>query len=465
MIPVHTTEQIRRAEAAAYESLPPGRLMERAAEALAAEVARHARGGGHVLVVAGPGDNGGDGLWAGARLAADRDVRVWRPFDRVHEAGWAGLLRAGGREVDADEALSGLPDAAVVVDAVLGMGPRPGLPDHVARFAAACREVGVPVVSCDVPSGLDSDGCGSGGPAFEPTRTVTMGAWKACLLLQPGRSRCGEVTLVDIGLELPPPALVVWERADLAAAWPWPHATSDKYSRGVVGLDTGSDTYPGAGVLSAYGAVHAGAGMVRAAGSPTVADLLVRELPNVVHAEGRVQAWVVGSGWGERPDGARRLADLLAQQVPMVVDADALGLVRGLPLRPDVLLTPHAGELARLLGTERAQVQADPVAAVRRAAAELGATVLLKGASQYVATPDDPQVRVALPGPPWTAQAGSGDVLAGVCGALLAAGLPAPVAALAGASVQALAATEHPGPYPPQEMARRLPGVIAGLAG
>ena len=127
------------------------------------------------------------------------------------------------------------------------------------------------------------------------------------------------------------------------------------------------------------------------------------------------------------------------------------------------LLTPHAGELAKLLGEERSWVTDDPIRAVQAGVERTGATVLLKGASQLVATPDDTQIRVALPGPAWTGQAGSGDVLGGICATLLAAGLPARRAALLGASVQALTASRHPGPVPPQQLAEHLPETIAHL--
>ncbi|MDR1077841.1 MAG: NAD(P)H-hydrate dehydratase, partial [Propionibacteriaceae bacterium] len=191
----------------------------------------------------------------------------------------------------------------------------------------------------------------------------------------------------------------------------------------------------------------------------------------------RVQAWVIGSGWGERPGLAARLSEAVATGQPVVIDADGLRVgLAGLPasaelepaqvvgpLNPSVLLTPHAGELADGLGWARRQVEAEPVAAVRQLSDLTGATVLLKGATQYVARPGSATVHLAFPGPAWTAQAGSGDVLAGICGALLAAGLPAWRAGLVGASIQALAAVRHPGPYPPQALIRRLPAVIASL--
>ena len=252
------------------------------------------------------------------------------------------------------------------------------------------------------------------------------------------------------------------EPADVARLWPWPDATSNKYSRGVVGLDTGSDAYTGAGLLGALGAVHAGAGMVRFAGPVRIGDLLRPLLPSVVHGTGRVQAWVCGSGWGRDDANARRLADRVADGVPLVVDADALAVLDSVLVPANSLLTPHAGELARLLGVERATVEDDPIAAAREAAGRHRATVLVKGATQYVVTPDG-SVGIAIGGPAWTAQAGSGDTLAGIAGTLLAAGLDAASAGLLAASVQAMTAAEHPGPRPPDELARLLPDTIARL--
>jgi ADP-dependent NAD(P)H-hydrate dehydratase / NAD(P)H-hydrate epimerase len=162
-------------------------------------------------------------------------------------------------------------------------------------------------------------------------------------------------------------------------------------------------------------------------------------------------------------DGREEIAGAVDSGLPTVVDADGLTF---LPERcPDNwLLTPHAGELARLLGQERAWVTEDPVRAVRAGVEQTGATVLLKGASQLVVSPDDPSlIRVALPGPAWTGQAGSGDVLGGICAALLAAGQHPSMAGLLGASVQALAATRHPGPVPPQQLAEYLPDTIAAM--
>ncbi len=489
MLHGYTVAQIRQAEAQAFTRVGPDALMQRAATALAAVILRRLRGpegwsrssgpvathrqarppgvgrayGARVLLAVGSGNNGGDALLAGAILAR-RGVRVtaWRTGSGVHRGGWTAFLAAGGREVDAATALRDLARQRWVVDGVAGLGSRPGLAPEVARLASACRAQGVPVVAVDLPSGLPPEPPFVASDHFRSALTVTFGGLKLCQLLEPARSACGTVELVDLGLDLPGPVVSQGEVADLVAAWPVPDARSDKYSRGVVGLDTGSARYPGAAVLTAAGAVGAGAGMVRYLGPAEVAGRVLDRFPNVVAAPGRVQALVLGSGWGDRDD-AGAVARAVASGTAVVVDADGL---RHLPERghPGVLLTPHAGELARLLGSRRGQVEADPLAAVRAAVAGTGCTVLLKGATQYVATPGDDRVWLAVPGPAWTAQAGSGDVLAGICGTLLAAGLGPGAAALAGAGSQALAAGRHPGPVPPQDLARQICPAVEELA-
>jgi hydroxyethylthiazole kinase-like uncharacterized protein yjeF len=465
MLPIHTADQVRAADAAAMAGLPEGELMLRAAQGLA-QVLREELSGrpSSALLLVGPGNNGGDALYAGAMLAAEGvPVTAWRASDSCHMGGWEAYVDEGGREIDHAGARGLLGSAGIVVDGVYGVGARAGLPEHVAQMAAACRESGARVVAVDMPSGLEADSCAVATDAFAAARTVSFGTYKQCQFLAPARSRCGEVTLVDIGLDPAAAGAVAWEREDVAAAWPVPDATSDKYARGVVGVDTGSPDYPGAGVLSTLGAVYAGAGMVRSLGAEAVFVAVSRILPNVVRAEGRVQAWLAGSGWGSHH--GDRLAELLDIGLPIVVDADGLSQVPTGVNRGDVLMTPHAGELARLLGIERAEVAADPIGAVRAAVKRYGTTVLLKGATQYVSGPDDDRVHLAVPGPAWTAQAGSGDVLAGICTTLLAAGLPPITAAVCGASIQAMTADAHPGPYPPQDLARKLPETIAALQG
>lgn len=463
---VVSTGAVRDAEQRFFAAHPGADLMAVAAAAVAAATRRLLADTAepwHLLVIVGPGNNGGDGLFAAAEIARDgADVSVWPTSAHIHAAGAAAAREAGCHVVDTSEVVTRLADCDLVIDAVLGIGGRPGLREPVAMVAAEIDALGVPVIAVDLPSGLDADSGTVSGPAFRAVHTVTFVAEKLCHVAEPAASRCGRVEVVDIGVEAPEPVARRAEPADVARLWPWPDATSDKYSRGVVGLDTGSDDYTGAGLLGALGAVHAGAGMVRFAGPVRIGDLLRPLLPSVVHGIGRVQAWVCGSGWGRDDANARRLADRVADGVPLVVDADALAVLDSVLVPANSLLTPHAGELARLLGVERATVEDDPIAAAREAAGRHRATVLVKGATQYVVTPDG-SVGIAIGGPAWTAQAGSGDTLAGIAGTLLAAGLDAASAGLLAASVQAMTAAEHPGPRPPDELARLLPDTIARL--
>ena len=273
------------------------------------------------------------------------------------------------------------------------------------------------MVAVDVPSGVEVDTGRIDGTHVTADVTVTFGTYKVCHLVEPAASACGVVQLVDIGLDLPEAAVSAFHSDDVAALLPRPRPFAQKYTRGVVGVRAGSARYPGAGVLSTSGAACGLAGMVRYAGGAP--DPVRARHPEVVVGEGRVQAWVVGSG-GDA-EAAEALAAALADGVPLVVDADALQHLEA-PLDRPALLTPHAGELAAMLGVERAEVEADQLAFARRAARDYAATVLLKGHHTLVAAPDG-RVRVTTTGTPWLAVAGAGDVLGGLCGALLAAGL------------------------------------------
>lgn len=467
MQPVYTVAQVRDAENAFFAVHPEIDLMQRASAAVAGRALNLLEGDGahQVLVAVGPGNNGGDGLFA-ARDLAERGVRVWLWCcvpGHVHEAGLAAARAAGCQDVDPAAALELLPDVNLVIDAVLGIGGRGGLPAGVAEFAEACEVLEVPVLAVDLPSGLDADSC-QAGVSFWATETITFGGLKLCQVAEPARSRCGRVVVGNIGMVPQGSRLAVAELADVAGLWPVPDSTSDKYSRGVLGVDTGSPRYPGAGLLSTIGALYAGAGFIRFCGPDEVRQLLAQRAPSVTFGEGKVQAWLVGCGWGASEDDAVRLARRAGDNVPVVVDAEAVELVRDHPgvLPAGSLLTPHAGELARLLGVSREAVQCDPLAHVRAAARQFDVTVLLKGATQYVATPDG-RVTIAVAGPAWSAQAGSGDTLAGICATLLASGLSAHWSAVLGASIQALAAQSNPGPWPPDVLAQRLPDVIADL--
>ncbi|GAB3018917.1 bifunctional NAD(P)H-hydrate repair enzyme [Nocardioides flavus (ex Wang et al. 2016)] len=443
MLRAHTVEDVRRAEAAAMALLPEGALMQRAAAGLAAAVVGLLGGayGRRVLLLVGPGDNGGDALWAGARLAS-RGVRVEALLlaDRVHGPGLAALRAAGGHASHDLADLDRAPD--LVVDGIVGIGGRPGLrPEAVAALEAYA---GVPVVAVDVPSGVDVDTGRLDGPHVRADLTVTFGTHKVAHLADPAASASGAIHLVDLDLgdDLGEPALEALQPPDVRALLPRPGDADHKYTRGVVGVRAGSGTYPGAALLAVAGANTGLVGMVRYVGPAEIADT-VRSTHAEVVGDGRVQAWVVGPGGGD--DAARMLAEARADDVPVVVDADALRHVDG-PV-PGCVLTPHAGELAAMLGTDREDVEAAPLEHARAAARRWDCVVLLKGHHTLVAAPDG-RVRVTTTGVPWLATAGAGDVLAGLVGALLAAGLEPYDAASVGSWVHGAAATRAAGGGP-----------------
>ena len=256
-----------------------------------------------------------------------------------------------------------------------------------------------------------------------------------------------------------------------------PQAGDDKYSRGVLGVLTGSEQYPGAAVLGVEGASRTGLGMLRYVGPPRAADFVLRRRPEVVTADGRVQAWLVGSGMTPERDAALelRMTELLAQGLPTVLDAGALDAI-GRATGP-VVVTPHFGELVGVLRAggieaDRAAVAAEPEAFARRAAAATGVTVLLKGATTYVADASGSR-HVVRAGPPWVATAGAGDVLGGVLGALLATHEallqrePSALADLAAAAAwlhgEAGRRASAGGPIQALDLAEALPATIAAL--
>lgn len=456
----HTVAQVREAEAALLARLPDGVLMQRAAAGLAHAVLE-LLGGGYgrrVLLLVGKGDNGGDALWAGARLAARGcGVEALLLADRAHGEGLAALRSAGGRVVASiDEAER--PD--VVVDGIVGIGARPGLGPEV--LAVLEGLAGVPLVAVDLPSGVGADTGEIEGPHVRADLTVTFGTHKVAHLVDPAAQACGAVELVDLGLELPAAAVEALRPADVAALLPRPGGHDHKYSRGVVGVRAGSARYPGAALLCVAGASCGLAGMVRHVGDEAVSAQVRVAHPEVV-GDGRVQAWVVGPGGAG--DAGAALEAAAADGVALVVDADALDHVEG-PLGVPAVLTPHAGELARMLGLGRADVESRPLHHARAAADRFDAVVLLKGRRTLVARPGG-EVRVTTTGLPWLATAGAGDVLAGVIGSLLAAGLTTYDAAAVGSWVHGAAATAASagGPLVAGDVARAVPRVLRDLAG
>ncbi|PZS20714.1 MAG: NAD(P)H-hydrate dehydratase, partial [Pseudonocardiales bacterium] len=369
----------------------------------------------------------------------------------AHADGLVALDRAGGRTLAADP--RSVAGADLVVDGIVGIGGRGGLRGAAVELAHAAEDL--LTVAVDVPSGVDADTGWVGEDAINADVTVTFGALKPGLVSGPGAERAGELRLVDIGLGavLPTARTQLLEASDVGALVPQPDAADDKYTRGVVGVAAGSQQYGGAGVLATGAAVHGGAGMVRYVG--TAPEQIRARYPEVVvHADARpgdvrVQAWVVGPGLGTDDTAMRLLSDVLRTELPVIVDADAItlvarspGLVRGRSAA--TVLTPHDREFARIAG----EPSADRLASVRRAAHDLGATVLLKGNATVIAAPDG-TAYVNATGTPWLGTAGSGDVLSGLIGSLLAAGVPPPLAAAAGAFVHGVAGQRAASAGPP----------------
>lgn len=563
----HAVADVRVAEHALMELVPDGALMQRAAAGLASVCVRLLGKvyGSSVVVLAGTGDNGGDALFAGARLAGrGAKVTAIATGARLHEAAAAALRRSGGRIIDASVAPATIwsaeqqrpapghlaerqrpapgnlpapaspasepseptpsapapsspappasmpsaavpstiapaslsppppssapsaprtvdPDAAaaimsadLIVDGILGIGGRGGLREPaatLARLTAYAARAGTVVVATDLPSGVDADTGETGGEAIRADVTVTFGTIKPGLLIDPGASHAGTIELIDIGLAphlMATPAAIALQLDEVATLLPRPGAESDKYRRGVLGVLAGSDRFTGAAVLSVGGAIRGGAGMVRFASARPAVEVVRQHWPEavttvinrghdpsgdaspaaVIESIGRVQAWVVGPGLGTGDDAAALLAAVLATPLPVLVDADGLTI---LTRRKDLLtrqsgaptlITPHAGELARLLNATSTDIEAHRLAFARRAAAELGVTVLLKGSTTVVASPDPAEpVYVNPTGTPWLATAGSGDVLSGLAGALLAQGIqPVSEAAAIAAFLHGLAA-------------------------
>ncbi|MFC9729144.1 NAD(P)H-hydrate dehydratase [Streptomyces roseolus] len=471
----HHVETVRAAEAELMARLPEGALMQRAAAGLAAAccslLGKGRVYGSRVVLLVGSGDNGGDALYAGARLARrGAGVTAVLLGARAHGAGLAALRAAGGRVTeDPYEALAA---ADLVLDGITGIGGLGGLRPEAVPVARAARGSDAVVVAVDLPSGVDADTGEVAGEALRADVTVTFGTYKPGLLVDPAREYAGALRLVDIGLAatLPSvPAAEALQHQDVARLLPAPGAESDKYRRGVLGVVAGSARYPGAAVLAVAGALRGGAGAVRYVG-PAREAVIAAHPETLVHAgppekAGRVQAWVVGPGLGDGPGAEVAVAEVLASAVPVLVDADGLRALDPDAVRErsaPTLLTPHAGEAAALLATDRADVEARRLAAVRELADRYGATVLLKGSTTLVAGPGGTgPVRVNPTGTPWLATAGSGDILSGLAGSLLAAGLHPVDAASCAAYLHGLAARRAAGkggPLTATEVADALSG-------
>lgn len=469
MRPVVTAAEMRTLDRATIEEvgLSAAILMETAGRAVA-EAALRMLGAerGHVAVVCGPGNNGGDGFVA-ARVLRDRgvDAVVYLAAERAAVRGDARahleiFERTGGivRMLATPAQLAALDariiDATLVIDALFGVGLARPIEGHLAEVVSMML-MAERVVAVDLPSGLDADTGRTLGVAVIAQRTVTMAALKIALVSSPGFARCGEVEVAEIGI---PGALIavsnvragVVEASDVTRWLPHPQVVEHKGRRGHVLVVGGSPGMRGAGRLAAMAALRTGAGLctLAADGEPHAPDSVMTrsldgaELGSLLAGKAAV---VIGPGLGTAASAVARVREVLASGVPAVLDADALNVLAGEPAAiaaaaGPVVITPHPGEASRMLGITTADIEADRLAAARALATKTRAVVVLKGARTIVCdgASDDP-CSINPTGGPALATGGSGDVLAGAIGALLAQGLSAVNAARAGAYVHGAA--------------------------
>lgn len=482
---------VRAAEARARGAGPNDRLMQRAATGLTVACLRllklrhHGVTGTRVVILAGSGDNGGDALLAGARLRK-RGVTVHAILTEAtaFQAGMDALKRAGGRVTRLDSkdghsaAQSQITQADLVVDGIVGLRGKPGLRDDVAALVRAARPETL-VVAVDLPSGVDPESGEAREEHVKADITVAFGTLKPCLLVPPASYAAGRVELVDVGLsDYLEGAPLVKRLAieDVALHWPTPRLTDHKYMRGVLGVIAGSATYPGAAVMTCMGAIRAGASIVKYTGPPSVASLIIAARPEVEPSPGRVNAYTIGSGIVDDQSQEDAVTAALESGLPCVVDAGALTACvtarlsgRRASAAHGVLMTPHAGELSRLLGlvgadVPRAEVEASPWRYARQLARAVDVTVLIKGPTTLVVPPDGLTYSQSE-GTPWMAAGGSGDVLAGMAGALMASGVQASLAGALAATVHGRAGSRvsKGGPVAPADLADSVPSVLADL--
>ena len=471
-----TAVEMRAVDAASAEHGMPGSvLMENAGEALAQAALAEAGEGGRFFILCGMGNNGGDGLVAARKLAGlGRTV-----FCELTGDG-AALKGDAARNFEALQA-SGLVPAPitsavvpgdVVVDALLGTGlsraPAGLVAEAIGRIAD-WRAAGAKVVSADLPSGLDSDAGTPLTPCVTADVTLTFGFAKRGQVIEPGASRCGRLEIIDIGIPraaqsvLREPPLFLLEESDVRARVPKRGADSHKGTYGHVLIVGGSRGKTGAAALAAMGALRGGAGLVTVATRPEALVPIMQHAPEIMGvelvndgplglrdlnalleaAEGK-SAVVIGPGIARGVETHRLLADFLAElSCPAVIDADALNAIAGHlevlgQAKGGLVLTPHPGEMSRLVGLTTAEVQQNRVSIARSFAKDHGVVLVLKGARTLISRKDG-TVFVNATGNAGMATGGTGDVLSGLIGALLAQGLSTEDSAVVGAWVHGAA--------------------------
>lgn len=404
-----TVAQMRAAEQAA--GVPLSQLMAQAGAAVAA-MARRLAAGRPIHFLCGPGNNGGDAYVAAQILAEmGENVRLSASAPPASSLARDAALRWTG----AVEPLDAPPvNGVLLVDGLFGVGLNRPLDGALAAALGRHADAAWRTLAVDLPSGLGSDGGDLLGCPYVADVTLALGAYKGAHLLFPAAGHIGTLRLADLGMKPDAPTRI----AALPPLTP-PDAASHKYNRGMVAVVAGS--MGGAAELAARAAQQAGAGYIILTGSnrpPTPPHAIIRApwRDGEMLEDPRINAVVIGCGLGRGAGAEARFSAALARGIAMVVDGDAIVMTSPGTLPANSILTPHAGEFARIWPGA-----GDKIGRTRAAAAHFGAVIIHKGADSVIAAPDG-RVAVHSPGNPWLASAGTGDVLAGICGAMLARG-------------------------------------------
>jgi hydroxyethylthiazole kinase-like uncharacterized protein yjeF len=481
------------ADRAAIAAGTPGlTLMERAGRAVADAVDRRTPPGARILVLCGPGNNGGDGFVA-ARLLARRGRPVTLALAGSRHALSGDAADMAAAWTGPVEPIGSLrpQDYGLIVDALYGAGLNRPLDGEVAELVEAVNAAGRPVVAVDVPSGLSGDTGGSEGPVIRAIETVTFFRLKPGHLLMPGRSLCGTVTLAEIGIRAdlvftPERPAVLFRNAPGLWRGSFPVLAPDthKYRRGSVLVIAGGLSGVGAPRLGARAALRIGAGLATIACRPEALAAHAARGPDALMqravadraalerrlAEPRLSAVLVGPALGLDGEAREAVAAVLHSSVPAVLDADALTILAGSAARTarqtarrgaPCVLTPHEGEFTRLFGQAGGGSKLDRA---RRAAAGIGAIVVLKGADTVIAAPDG-RAAINTTGCPALATAGSGDVLGGMVAGLLALGMPGFEAACAAVWLHGRAGEERGVGLIADDLPESIPPLLRALQG
>lgn len=452
-----TTSEMSRADRTAVDAgVPSLTLMENAGRAVAAQTESMVRPNGSIAVLAGPGNNGGDGYVA-ARVLREKgfDVRIASLGDPERLRGDAGIM--AGRWRGGIEPLSGarLGETDILIDALFGAGLSRPLTGVAAAAVEAANASGRPILAVDVPSGLDGTTGVALGPVIKADKTVTFFRLKPGHLLMPGRSLCGDIEVADIGIpESVLNAIRPLTYANRPELWlnsyPWPRIDGHKYSRGHALVVSGPASSTGAARLGARAALRVGAGLVTVASpqdavpinAANLTAIMVQPFDNprglgTMLTDTRKNAVLIGPGSGVGDATRAMVREVLASSAAAVLDADALTSFAGDDHkrlktalekygRKPIVITPHSGEFERVFGVERDDANrptGTKLDEARRVAREYRLTVVLKGADTVIADPDG-RAAINDNAPPYLATAGAGDVLAGLITGLLAQGMP-----------------------------------------